>query len=124
VPTQDQQIVHEFPDILNRSREVLGLHDAQACGELPDVAPAACEHARTDGLLRRQEREEMVEDLVRKGADSVDAGRHGRFLAPLGRSHSVEQTADVDAAGQEIISVCARVERIGKRDKMDRFAAA
>jgi hypothetical protein len=30
VPTQDQQIVHEFPDILNRSR-VLKFDDAQAC---------------------------------------------------------------------------------------------
>jgi hypothetical protein len=41
----------------------------------------------------------MVENLVRKGADAVDGGLRRRFLVLLVRSHSVEQAADVDAAG-------------------------
>jgi hypothetical protein len=83
VPTQVQQMVHEFSKLLDRSVAsvvALDVGDAQACGELPEVTPAPREHARTHGLLRREEGEEMVEDIVREGADAVDGTRLGCYL--------------------------------------------
>jgi len=54
---------------------------------LPEVAPAASEHACTDGLARGQERKHAMEEIVRQGADAV---------LPW---HSVEQLTATDLLG-------------------------
>jgi hypothetical protein len=81
-----KQAVHEFPDLLH------GLaRDEQASGELPDVAPSPCEDARSHGLLRRQERQDLRQDLLWKLAEAVggvDRWRwrsHGKGFLPAFR---------------------------------------
>jgi len=83
-------MVHELPEIPDRYR-TLSANDAQACGGLPEVAPAPGEHARPHGLLHREEGEEVVDDPVREGADAVDR-----------RRHSVEQAAGVDSGRRRV----------------------
>jgi hypothetical protein len=59
----------------------------------PEVAPAAGEHACTDGVTRWKEGQRVKEYIVRERADAVLlAGRHAV-------RHSVEQVAGVGAAG-------------------------
>jgi len=61
-----KQAIHEFADLLHG-----GARDEQASGEPPDVAPGPREDARPHGLLRRQERQDLRLDLLRKLADAV-----------------------------------------------------
>ena len=61
---------------------------------LPEVAPAAGQHARAHGLLRLQEAENVMEDFVREGVDALALWRH-----------SVEESAGVDSAGQVTVNV-------------------
>ena len=99
-------MVHELPETPNRPR-TLSADDAQACGGLPEVAPALGEHARPHGLLHREEGQEVVEDPVREGADAVHP-----------RRHSVEQAAGGDSAGkgcQKRRRGYTRAQKDGKR---------
>lgn len=96
-------MVHELPEIPDRS-STLGADYLQACGGLPEVAPALGEHARPHGLLHREEGQEVVEDPVWESADAVDP-----------RRHSVEQAAGIDSAGQGYQikrSNCTRARRV------------
>jgi len=61
-----KQAVHEFTELLHGFAP-----DEQALGDLPDVAPCPREDARPHGLLRRQERQDLRQDLVRKLAEAV-----------------------------------------------------
>jgi len=47
--------------------------DAQASGGLPEMLPAPGEHACPHGVLRGQEREDVMEGVVRERADTIDA---------------------------------------------------
>uniref|UniRef100_A0A0E0BGD0 Uncharacterized protein n=1 Tax=Oryza glumipatula TaxID=40148 RepID=A0A0E0BGD0_9ORYZ len=76
-------------------------------GGPPEVAPAAGEHARPHGLVRWQEGEDIVEDLIREGAKPVLAavllGRESlaSAAAVAPRSHSVEQVASAPPAPEQ-----------------------
>jgi hypothetical protein len=47
--------------------------DADGGGAFPEVAPAPGEQGRVDGVVRRQEGEHVLEDLVRQRGDKVGA---------------------------------------------------
>lgn len=81
-----------------------GAGDADGGGGPPHVAPAPAQRARPHRLVRREQREEGVEDVVREGAEVVSVARRGRRVfvpgvapAPLSRRrrglHSVERLA-------------------------------
>lgn len=72
--TEDQKAIHEIPGRLKGDRRLaVGANDAQAGGVLPEVEPAPGQHAGLHGLLRGEEGEDAVQDLVGEGADSVAA---------------------------------------------------
>jgi hypothetical protein len=66
VEADAKQVVDEFPYLIDG---VAG--DEQARGHLPHVAPCPPEDAGLHGRLRRQEREDLRQDLVRKLAEAV-----------------------------------------------------
>jgi hypothetical protein len=93
-PTDVQQTVQEVAELFHRSQELaLGGKDAKVWSRLPEVAPAAGQHARAHGLLRLQEAENVMEDFVREGVDALALWRH-----------SVEESAGVGSAGQVTVS--------------------
>jgi hypothetical protein len=79
-------------------------HDMQARGGFPEVTPAPGEHARPHAILRRKERQHVVEDVIREGAEAVTGSsrrRRARALTALSlRGHSVEQVVGVDPTRQ------------------------
>ncbi|BAT13092.1 Os11g0201933, partial [Oryza sativa Japonica Group] len=95
---EEEEVVHELPNVPHTRllfhsppNPILTLApNPQACGRLPEVAPAASEHARLHGVPRRQERQHVVEDLVRERADAVFAAGLV-LLGPLRWRHSVKQ---------------------------------
>ena len=66
--------------------------DAQAYGRLPEMAPAPGEQACPHDVLRREEREDVMEGVVRERADaiaiSIRRRRRTIHLCPFPRSHS------------------------------------
>jgi 1,2-phenylacetyl-CoA epoxidase PaaB subunit len=65
-------------------------HDTQGRGGFPEVMPAPGEHARPYGVLRRKEREHVVEDVVRDGRGQRPAATSPRLPTPPLRGHSGE----------------------------------
>lgn len=97
---QEQQAVDELVEVLRAAPAVAAAGDADDRRRSPDVAPAAGEHARPHGVAGREEREHVVEELVREGADAVRAARPGVWLESLAvarPSHSVEQAVGAGA---------------------------
>lgn len=84
--TEEQQVVHKLveppdtPPVQNPS--LAG--DAQDWHGLPEVAPAPSQHTGLHGLRHRQERQYMLQDLVRQSVDPLAATRLGRRLPPAG----------------------------------------
>jgi hypothetical protein len=117
---EEQKGVHELPDLLKGRRQLpVGADDAEASGELPEVEPAPREHAGLHGLLRREEVEDAVQDLVGEGADAVAAARRNRGRRSLGRlkrTHSAARGRRMppSSAGQEAKGASWEV-RFGKR---------
>jgi len=74
-----QEVGHEPVQPLGVQRRAVSHGEAEAAHGPPVVAPAPREQARPHGLWHRQEAEQMVDDLVREGADLVLAisGFHG-----------------------------------------------
>jgi len=69
--------------------------DAQTYGGLPEMAPTPGEHACLHGVFRKQEREDMMEDVVRERADAIAASIRRRRtvqFCPFTRRHACEQT--------------------------------
>nr|CAB3491217.1 unnamed protein product [Digitaria exilis] len=96
---------HESLELLHRFGFLLvAAEDAEARGGLPEVATAPPQDACPHGLLRWQEREHVVEDLVGEHVEAGAAGhrtRHplaGPRPAPSPRWHSVERVASHRAA--------------------------
>jgi hypothetical protein len=82
--------------------------DAHRGHRLPEVAPAASEHACPDGIVRGQEGQHATEEIVRQGADPVlPVGCH----APC---HSVEQVTAVLPIGRH--APCHSVEQVTAAD--------
>lgn len=103
--TEDQKAIHEIPGRLKGDRRLaVGANDAQAGGVLPEVEPAPGQHAGLHGLLRGEEGEDAVQDLVGEGADSVAAAPRScgrRSLVRFSRSHSAGRGRIPRSAGQD-----------------------
>jgi len=101
---EEQQMDDELSELLHGLQFIpIAEPDAQTCGGLPEMSPAAGEHARPHGVLRRQEREEVMEGVVRERADAIAASIRRRrtvHFSPFPRRHSCEQMGGI-AAGQE-----------------------
>lgn len=96
---EEQKVVDKLAELMDgRELHLVAAGDAQACGGLPEIAPASGEHAGPHGLLRREEGEYVLQEIVLKGADDVSATGQSGSLALLRRRHSVEQVELVDAA--------------------------
>lgn len=66
-PAEEQKVVHEILELFHGRRlPHFAVGDAQARGELPEVAPPPREHARPHGVPRRQGPEDVVEDPIRQ----------------------------------------------------------
>jgi len=99
--TEEQKVADKLAELMDgRQLRLVAAGDAQACGGLPEIAPASGEHAGPHGLLRREEGEYVLQEIVLKGADDVSATGQSGSLALLRRRHSVEQVALVDAAAR------------------------
>lgn len=88
-------MAHELVEPLGSQLWAVDEGEAEAAHGLPVVAPAPGEEARPDGLWRLKEAEQVVDELVREGADTVlEAMFHRRrfvLLAPCW--HFVEHDA-------------------------------
>lgn len=95
---EEEQVVDEASETAHgRPCIPMAEPDAQACGRLPEMAPAPCEHACPHGVFRRQEREEMVEGVVRERADAIAASIRRRrtvHLSPFPQKHSCQQNGE------------------------------
>ena len=81
-----QQGVDQGEERVGAASHAGGAGEAKCGRGPPAVAPALGENARAHRVLRRQEREDVVEDALREVADSVSPTRHGRCSAGLGQS--------------------------------------
>jgi hypothetical protein len=97
-----KQAVHEFTELLHGVTR-----DEQALGDLPDVAPCPREDARPHGLLSRQERQDLRQDLVRKLAEAVRGinrrswrCRRGESFLVASRTSQVPSSLDLDDQGR------------------------
>jgi hypothetical protein len=71
---EEEQMVDEVSDTVHGRRCIpMAEPDAQACGRLPEMLPAPGEHACPHGVLRREEREDVMEGVVRERADAIVA---------------------------------------------------
>ena len=95
-PVAEEQHTVGKPIELGRASPALVLGEAQDAQGLPDRAPAAGEHARAHGIMRRQEGQHVEEEIVWEGADVVLAPRCSSSHAP--RRHCVEQVPGAGAA--------------------------
>lgn len=63
---KEQKVVDKLAELLDgRHLRLLATGDAQAGGGFPEVAPAPGEHAGPHGLLRREEGEDVLQEIVR-----------------------------------------------------------
>jgi hypothetical protein len=91
--------VHEMVEPV-RAPKPLVVVKADGQSRPPEVAPALGEHTRPHRIMRRHERQNVMEDALREVADAIHLVRCRCLflvLGPLVRGHSVEQVVCVHA---------------------------
>lgn len=85
--TQEKQFVHELPEVLHvclpllrgvAPRDEQGVNDGD---DFPEVAPSPGEHAGPNGLVHRQEPEDVLEDGVWQVVDAAATADLHRLVA-------------------------------------------
>ena len=93
---EEEQMIDEVSETVHERRCIsMAEPDTQACGGLPEMAPVPGEHACPHGVLRREEREDVMEGVVRERADAIAASIRRRRtvqFCPFTRRHACEQT--------------------------------